>query len=61
MCRYLFGVENPECPGDLETDDPDFEAALTAEAKAEVVLKRLFATGVEASVYSVTDGSDAPG
>ena len=61
MCRYLFGVENPECPGDIETNDPEFEAALTAEAKAAVVLKRLFATGFEASIYSGADDGDTSG
>jgi len=61
MCHYLFGVENPECPGDIETGDPEFEAAITAEAKAEVVLRRLFATGVKPSIYCVADGGDASG
>ena len=61
MCRYLFGVENPECRGDIEIDDPGFEAAVTAEAKAEVVLRRLFAIGVEPSMYTLADSVDFGG
>ena len=58
LCRYLFGIEDPEFPGDIETNDPDFEAAITAKAKAEVVLNRLVTAGFEPLVYGIANDDD---